>query len=239
MADNTPIVDASSVTESIATDELATLNGVDVSGASPRIKAQRVKVQYGDDGSATDVSAANPLPIIDTRLPAALAASGGVKVDISGTGANATAIKVDGSAVTQPVSGTVTVGSEPAKSRTVDSIAVSQQTDALMNGLTALTPLFAKISASASGANTLVAAVASKQIRVLQFTLVTAGAVNVKFQSHVTPTDLTGLMDFSANGGISAPFCPVGLFQTVSGEALDLNLSAAVNVGGWLVYVTV
>lgn len=31
-----------------------------------------------------------------------------LKVDLSGTGANATAIKVDGSAVTQPVSGTVT-----------------------------------------------------------------------------------------------------------------------------------
>jgi hypothetical protein len=31
-----------------------------------------------------------------------------LKVDLSGTGANATAIKVDGSAVTQPVSGTIT-----------------------------------------------------------------------------------------------------------------------------------
>lgn len=29
------------------------------------VKHQRVKVQYGDNGSATDVSAANPLPILD------------------------------------------------------------------------------------------------------------------------------------------------------------------------------
>lgn len=35
--------------------------------------------------------------------------SSGLKVDLSGTAVNATAIKVDGSAVTQPVSGTVTV----------------------------------------------------------------------------------------------------------------------------------
>lgn len=47
-------------------------------------------------------------------LPGALAASGGLKVDLSGTGANATAVKVDGSAVTQPVSGTVGVNNFPA-----------------------------------------------------------------------------------------------------------------------------
>jgi hypothetical protein len=37
-----------------------------------------------------------------------------LKVDLSGTAANGTAIKVDNSAVTQPVSGTVTVGTLPA-----------------------------------------------------------------------------------------------------------------------------
>lgn len=52
---------------------------------------QRVKISQGVDGSATDVSATDPL-----------------NVTLANTGANATAIKVDGSAVTQPVSGTVT-----------------------------------------------------------------------------------------------------------------------------------
>jgi hypothetical protein len=50
-----------------------------------------VKVTHGADGSATDVSTASPLP-----------------VTLANTGANATAVKVDGSAATQPVSGTVT-----------------------------------------------------------------------------------------------------------------------------------
>lgn len=51
---------------------------------------QRVKLSQGADGSATDVSSAAPL-----------------NVTLANTGANATAVKVDGSAVTQPVSGTV------------------------------------------------------------------------------------------------------------------------------------
>src|SRR5437588_11168431 len=60
----------------------------------------RVKVTQGADGSATDVSSAAPL-----------------QVTLANTGANATAVKVDGSAVTQPVSGTVTV--TPSGTQTV------------------------------------------------------------------------------------------------------------------------
>lgn len=48
---------------------------------------QRVKISQGADGSATDVSSAAPL-----------------QVTLANTGANSTAVKVDGSAVTQPVS---------------------------------------------------------------------------------------------------------------------------------------
>lgn len=48
---------------------------------------QRVKLAQGADGSATDVSSASPL-----------------QVTLANTGSNTTAVKVDGSAVTQPVS---------------------------------------------------------------------------------------------------------------------------------------
>jgi hypothetical protein len=51
------------------------------------VKVQRVKIQQGADGSATDISSAAPL-----------------QVTLANTGANATAVKVDGSAVTHPVS---------------------------------------------------------------------------------------------------------------------------------------
>lgn len=181
MADNLPITPGSGAV--VATDQI---------GGNHH---QLVKIEYGDDGSATEVSPTNPLP--------------------------------------------VNVNSLPAASRTTDSTSTALSTDAIMLGLTALTPKFAKITASASGATTIVALVSSKKIRVLAWSVVCNAAVNVKWQSHVTPTDLTGLHYFAANGGITVPFSPVGYFETVAGEALDINLSSAVAVGGSLVYVEV
>jgi hypothetical protein len=97
--------------------------------------------------------------------------------------------------------------------------------------------LFAVIAVSATG--TIVALVAAKKIRVVALQLTASAGVNVKWQSHVTPTDITGLAYFAANGGYVLPYNPAGWFQTIAGEALDINLSAAVAVGGSLTYVTV
>lgn len=111
-------------------------------------------------------------------------------------------------------------------------------TDLVANGTATLTPKFAKITASASGNTSVVALVASKKIRVLQMVFTGNGAVNVKFQSNTT--DITGLTYIgAAGGGIAPPFSPLGLFETAAGEALNINLSGAVAVGGTLVYVEV
>lgn len=99
---------------------------------------------------------------------------------------------------------------------------------------------YAKISASASGNNTLVAAVTDKKIRVLQYNFVVAGAVNVKFQSAAGGTDISGLKTFAAaGGGMGAGYSPVGWFETAAGALLNLSLSGAVLVGGELVYIEV
>jgi hypothetical protein len=127
----------------------------------------------------------------------------------------------------------------PAGTNLIGQVSASSETSTIYNGTTALTPQFATIVASASGATTIVAAVGGKKIRVLRWSLSANGAVNVKWQSHVTPTDITGLhymTQFSTAGGA---YCPAGIFQTLTGEALDINLSAAVAVGGELTYVTV
>lgn len=58
MADNTTLPTGSGG-DVIATDDVTTLNG----GASSGVKVQRVKVQYGDDGTARDASDAFPLPV--------------------------------------------------------------------------------------------------------------------------------------------------------------------------------
>lgn len=76
-----------------------------------------------DSGTLTSVT--NPVTVQQ-------ATAANLKVDLSGTGANSTALKVDGSAVTQPVSGTVTAtqGTGTNLHTVVDSgaITVSQGT---------------------------------------------------------------------------------------------------------------
>lgn len=93
------------------------------------------------------------------------------------------------------------------------------------------------ISAASSGANTLVAAVTNKKIRVISYEYSVSAAVNVKFQSSTT-SDLTGLQYNGSTGqGRTCPFHPMGWFETVAGEALTANLSGATAIGGSIVYL--
>lgn len=102
---------------------------------------------------------------------------------------------------------------------------------------------FAKIDASASGDNAIVAAVAGKRIRVIGYTIIAGAAVTAKWRSATT--DISGGMALAANGGaapsvsVLSPGGMFGVLQTEPGEALNLNLSDAVAVGGHLVYIEV
>lgn len=95
----------------------------------------------------------------------------------------------------------------------------------------------AVINASANGDNTVVAAVAGKKLVVLEYGYVTGGTVQVKWRSATAGTDLSGAKPFAANGGEVRPYSPVGWVETVAGQALVLNLNAAVQVGGELSYI--
>lgn len=101
---------------------------------------------------------------------------------------------------------------------------------------TAVTPKFAIIDAATSGDNTLVAAVASRKIRVHSLFLVAAGTVNVRFESGAGGTALTGQMNLVANTGFVLPFNPAGWFETATNTLLNCELSGAVSVDGALQY---
>ena len=113
--------------------------------------------------------------------------------------------------------------------------AVAQDTGFLYENGQKLRVKFAAIAASAQNANEVVAAVTGKKIRVLAYFLSSSGSTNAKWQS--SSTDKSGLHYMVANTIAPSPYSPVGLFETAAGEALNLHLSAAVAVGGWLVYV--
>lgn len=131
-----------------------------------------------------------------------------------------------------------TIGSSLAVAITRTAPVADDSSTIFASGV-AVQPQFSAIVAAASGANTLIGAQAGKRIRVLSYVLTSNGTVNVKWQSHTTPTDLTGLDYLVANTGVSSGYSPVGHFQSNPGEALDINLSGSVAVGGHLTYVVV
>ena len=133
----------------------------------------------------------------------------------------------------------IKTATEAARDRLTDNQGVALQTDAIMNDTTVLTPKFAKIAASSSGNNTLVAAVGGKKIRVLSGLLISAGTVNVRFESDADGTALTGAMNLIANVGFLIPPCVWGNFETASNTLLNLELSAAVSVDGWIIYIEI
>lgn len=118
----------------------------------------------------------------------------------------------------------------------IGRVSASNETSTIYSGTTALTPQYALISAALSGDNTLVAAGTNK-IRVLQACLISSGTVSVRFESGAGGTALTGVMPLTAQVGFNTGYCPVGHFQTGSATLLNLELSGAVGVFGWLVYV--
>lgn len=96
---------------------------------------------------------------------------------------------------------------------------------------------YAKISASSSGDNTIVAAVTNYKIRPVQIMLISAGTVNVTFQDGAGGTALTGAIPLIANVGFNSGYCPVAHMETSFSALLNISLSGAVLVAGWIVYV--
>ena len=93
------------------------------------------------------------------------------------------------------------------------------------------------VDENTSGDQTLIAAVANKKIRILNICLITADDLSIKFKSG--STDLTGVMKLATAGnGFVADQSVNGssVFETAEGEAFVLNLSASIQIGGWIVY---
>lgn len=94
------------------------------------------------------------------------------------------------------------------------------------------------INASASGDNIIVAGVAGKQVKVFRLKLIVAAAVVVLVKDGATVID--GPLSFSANEGMILDWSGYDAppwYTTSLGNALIMNLSTGVQVGGNLDYV--
>lgn len=98
------------------------------------------------------------------------------------------------------------------------------------------TLLFAPIDVAGGGDNTVVAADATRKIKVVSYVIVVDGAVAVRWKSGAG-ANLSGAMSFLANGGLVVPEQPSGhVLETAVNQALVLNLSSAVGARGHLSY---
>lgn len=163
-----------------------------------------------------------------------------------------------------PVAIMLTTGAESSRTAVlVDSsnpLPVANQTGGLTDGDTAnvvtqngktlavgnqfLTPKFAKIDRNTTGDGVaVVQLVSGKKIRVLRLRLVCLLANGIKWQSGTTNaaggtnTDLDPVESYGDRGGYSENYCPLGIMETLVGEALKLNLSVASQVSGQMTYV--
>lgn len=110
-----------------------------------------------------------------------------------------------------------------------------------VNSAGVATPIkFVRINASSSGDNTIVAAVATKKIRVLGYAMVATGTVTALFQDSAGSPVIFGGFDLIANSGVSyAGGLLAPAFDTAAGNGLEINLSAGVAVKGHLTYIEV
>lgn len=122
----------------------------------------------------------------------------------------------------------------------MNPVTAAQQSAVIYDGASPLLPKFAVIDAATSGDNTIVAAVSGKKIRVIAAHLTMTGTlVTIRFESAAGGTALTGQMQPLAGHSITLPFNPVGWFETVAGELLNMELGGSQSVDGCLTYVEV
>jgi hypothetical protein len=144
-------------------------------------------------------------------------------------------LSVDGSSVTQPVSGTVAVSNFPV------SIIASLNAAAVYFGTTALTPqyAFANISSGTTDAS-LVALSAGNKIIVLAASMqcgstATTATFNTKPSGAGQAISMT--YQNGGNGGEILPFCPVGWFATQTSQGLTITTGSGSTTGVTVVYV--
>lgn len=142
--------------------------------------------------------------------------------------------------VTTCDTGQVTVSAPlPSGTNRIGGVVSAPETGVVYSSGVALVPKFAKIAATGSGQTEVVAGVAGKKIRVMRYGLSVGSEDSAQFFSGGT-TALTGLKYGAGKGPLAGgAYCPLGIFETASGESLTVQVAGGGAVGGDLTYLEV
>lgn len=198
-----------------------TTNGLDVDVT--RVSGNVTVINGGTFATQVDGAALTALQLIDDPVATTGSAVPSKAMFVGGTdGTNARALKTDSSGELQV--DVLTLPALAAGSNTIGGVT-------LVN--TGATPKSASGTAASSGNNTLIAAVTSKKIKVVAFSLTTTAstATTCIFQSGAGGTELWRVILLPPTGGMAganlATALPSWLFETAVTTLLNLNLSAA------------
>lgn len=143
------------------------------------------------------------------------------------------------------------VGQDIATETTADGIKTATEAmhlSLLTWNAAAVAPKFAKLSSASTGNQALVAAVASKKIRILALHVMATASTNAIYINDGTadlyadstrkiPLDITGA---TGPGGFSLPYNPAGWFETAAtNRPININLGSANGVVAVATYVEV
>jgi len=183
-------------------------------------------------------SAAKPLPVnvITGSTAGVQYTEGDVDATITGTAVMwedaANTLKTASAASPMPVTA-------PAATRTTHSITDAVASDAIMSGLTAMTPKFVSATITAGATDTtVIAAVASRKLRVIAFVCQCGGVATDLTLESGTATRIHKV-PAGANGGQSLSANPWGWFETTSGAALTATTGAGSSTEITIAYLEV
>jgi hypothetical protein len=95
----------------------------------------------------------------------------------------------------------------------------------------------AALDFASSGANTIVASVAGKRVKIVSVFLMANDDVNVTFEDS-DGNDLTGPLPMGTKGnGFVLPPSEIAWLQTPVGKGLQIRLNGAVQMSGSIIYV--
>ncbi|RMG70854.1 MAG: hypothetical protein D6711_16440, partial [Chloroflexi bacterium] len=230
-----------SVDTELTTDDLDTGVGTDIRAV--------VGLVMAESGGGVLVGSSNPLPISDnggsiTIDNSTLSTTGGgteasaLRVTIANDSTGVISVDDNGGSLT--VDGTVTANLSSTDNAVLDSIDTNTSFGTLLPTSTSQWKS-AVINHSTLGDNTIVPAQgAGNKIAVWSILLVSDGTTDVRFEDGAGGTALTGQIPLQAREGFSISsggFVP--LFVGSANTLLNLELSAAVNVHGFISYTVV
>jgi hypothetical protein len=152
-------------------------------------------------------------------------------------------IKLDGGAdgQTLPITGTTDWGmtADVKKAQLLHGRLVALSGTVSLDKFIPLDIQWAAINATAASLSVIVSGAAGFKYRVLAVTLITDGAVSIRWKSG-TSTTLIEQMAFAKNGGLDVNRGPHGWFvETNGGDHLSIDLSVAANVRGSINYIKI